>query len=168
MVTAILQGGEKVVARATINGGVSACIGCAIFGGNIYNSSLQEAKLTGQSPRCQRHAVGKACHKRLAKHAQALGQLHAVQTKLHLIMVATHMNLTITVLSYTGRLQQHLIQRSVITPWNGFNGLTAESVNSRARVRLQIRTGLIQMSRYRYPFRMVGKPWLDLYRFTPR
>ena len=88
--------------------------------------------------------MGEPRFERLAEHRQALGQLHAVEAELHLVMVAADVDLSIRVLRHAGCLQQRGVQRRVVALRQGLNGAAAEVVAGGAQVRLQLASRLIQ------------------------
>jgi hypothetical protein len=93
---------------------------------DVNDAGGLETVLRRQRAGDQRHRIGEARGDRLAEDRKALGQLHAVQSVLHVGVVAPQMDLTETILRDAGRLQQHLIERGIVALRNRLQRLRRE------------------------------------------
>ena len=82
--------------------------------------------------------------KRLAEHRQPFGKLHPVEPELHLVVVATDMDLAKRILSHAGSLQQHLVERRVVALRQGLETAAAKTIYCCSKIRLESAPGAIQ------------------------
>ena len=88
------------------------------LGLDVHHAGGLEPILRRQRTGDQRHAVGKAGLERLAEHRQPLRQFDAVEPVLHVGMLAAQVDLAETVLRHAGGLEQHLVERRVVSLGN--------------------------------------------------
>ena len=80
--------------------------------------------------------TGEAAFQRLAEHRQTLRQFHTVEAILHLVVVASDVDLAETVLRDPRNLQQHLVQRGILAARHRRQRQRAELMDRGAETRL--------------------------------
>src|SRR5579885_441741 len=133
-----LEAGLQRRVLAAVQVEVAAAEAQAAAGMDVDYGSGLVAVLSRQSTGQKVDALGEAGIVDLAEiAADTLRHLDTVDAVLDVAVLAAHMNLAVSVLGYTGRLQEHLVERGVVALGQVPDGLAAEAIDAAAGLRRQ-------------------------------